>query len=408
MRETSGPLAVEPIRMDPIAEWLIDNALSIHSLAELLEGVCERLSAEGLPVIRGNISLTIIDPVSRARYCTWWRGKGVQDIAVPHERDLRTFEQSPISVLFAANATMRYWRLDIEAQKSFPLFVELAEEGATDYLALLHPFTNPDFGGLRGVAFTIASDRPTGLTVAEQARLRSLGRLIASIVYRLTLGDIAVTLMDAYVGLPASRRILHGQVHRGVGEPIEAVLLMADLIGFTPIADSSGLDLVERLDEHLEAMSAPVVKRGGSILKFMGDAILAVFPITEEISKPAACRLALEAAIDAIERNAVVNEQRREARPLHLDVALSYGEVFYGNVGAPGRLDFTVIGPAVNEVARLEALCGVLSRNLLMSDEVAAELDLPMLSLGRQKLRGIEVEREVFTPATRVGERGAA
>jgi adenylate cyclase len=393
--------------MDPIAEWLIDNALSIHSLSELLEGVCDRLAADGLPVIRGNISLTIIDPVSRARYCTWWRGQGARDIAIPHDSDLNQYQRSPIRVLFETGEMMRHWRLDALAQREFPLFEEIAAAGATDYLALMHPFSSPDFGGLRGAAFTVASDRPTGFTSVELTRLRLLGQLIASIVYRLILGDIAITLMDAYVGLPASRRILHGQVHRGVGEPIEAVLLMADLIGFTPIADASGLDLIERLDEHLEAMSAPVIKRGGSILKFMGDAILAVFPITDEIAKPAACRLAFESAIDAIERNALVNGQRRDARPLHLDVALSYGEVFYGNVGAPGRLDFTVIGPAVNEVARIEALCGVLGCNLLVSDDVAAELEAPMLSLGRQKLRGIEAEREVFTPEERIGERKA-
>jgi len=232
-----------------------------------------------------------------------------------------------------------------------------------------------------------------------------LSRLMATAIYRITLRDIAVALMDAYVGPPASRRILHGQVRRGSGESIEAVLLMADLVGFTTVADSAGVDLIERLDEHFEAMSAPVIERGGSVLKFMGDAVLAVFPVTQAMPKPIACRLALEAAIDAIAQNTAVNRSRASERPLHLDVALSTGMVFYGNVGAPHRLDFTVIGPAVNAVARIEALCGPLGRNLLIADEVAADLEAPMLSLGRHRLRGIEAEHELFTPAERVGER---
>lgn len=393
--------------MDPVCEWLIDVAMSTRSTAALLDGVCSRLTADGMPIVRGNISLAVIDPSFRARFCTWTPGAGIDESAIPHERDINQFTHSPIGMMSEADETFRHWVIDEKNRRRFALFDEIAALGGADYLAVLSPFQNPDFGGLRGVAFTIAGGRPGGFTEAERERIVAISRLLAPIVYRMTLGDIAVSLMDAYVGRPASRRILSGQIRRGFGEPIEAVLLMADLVGFTPVADSSGLDLIERLDEHFEAMSAPVVKRGGSVLKFMGDAILAVFPITEDVLKPAACHLALGAAVEAIERNAAVNRARSLAPPLHLDVALSYGEVFYGNVGAPGRLDFTVIGPAVNAVARIEALCGVLDRNILISDEVAADLDAPVLSLGRHRLRGIESDREIFTPMERVGERGA-
>ena len=392
--------------MDPISEWLIDNAMSARSLAELLEGVCGRLRADGVPVVRANLSLAVIDPSFRARTTTWLASKPAADAVIPHDRDLQAFETSPIGTMYIGRQTIRHWVIGDADRRAFPLFDEIARCGMSDYFALLHPFANAEFGGLRGVAFTVASDRPGGLTEAERDRIVAISRVLAPIVYRIMLGDIAISLLDVYVGRPASRRILSGQVRRGSGEPIEAVVLVADLVGFTPVAESARSDLIERLDEHFEAMAAPVVERGGSVLKFMGDAVLAVFAIDEGMSKRDACRLALEAARDAIARNAAVNRAREGERPLHLDVALTCGKVFYGNVGAPGRLDFTAIGPAVNAAARIEALSDLLGRNLLISEDVAAELEAPLVSLGRHRLRGIGAEREIFTPAENVGERG--
>jgi adenylate cyclase len=382
--------------MEPIAVWLIDNAMAMRSLSDLLDGVCRRLAADGMPVVRGNISLSIIDPTFRARSCVWRPATGADESAIPHEREQGEFQQSPIGAMFAAQQLQRHWIIDAAGRREFDLLDDIAQAGGVDYFAILQPFENPDFEGLRGIAFTMASNRPGGLTEAERARLVSISRLVAPIVYRLTLGDLAIALMDAYVGPPASRRILNGEVMRGAGETIEAVLMMADLSGFTALADASGLDLIERLDEHLEAMAAPVIARGGSVLKFMGDGMLAAFPITADLPQREACALALAAAREAIDRNRGVNARRAGETALGLDVALHCGEVFYGNVGAPGRLDFTVIGPAVNEVSRMEALAKTVGRNLVMSAEVAGALDAPTLSLGWRKLRGVERERELF------------
>jgi adenylate cyclase len=385
--------------MDPIADWLIDIAMSATGLPELLDGVCRRLAADGLPVVRGNISLSIIDPSFRAKTCTWRPNRGPEETVIPHERENNDFQKSPIGAMFAAGLTTRYWLTDAESRREFAVIDEVAGLGATDYFAILHPFASADFGGLRGVAFTLATSTPGGMDATQRARIQGIVRLLAPIVYRLTLGDIAIALMDAYVGQPASRRILSGQVRRGFGEPIAAVLMMADLSGFTALADSSGSGLIERLDEHLEAMAAPVIQRGGSVLKFMGDGMLAAFPVTDVLTFRAACRLAHAAGQEAIQRNGCVNARRAGESPLGLDVALHHGEVFYGNVGAPGRLDFTVIGPAVNEVSRMEALCGALGRSLVMSADVAAELETATASLGRHRLRGVEADRELFGEA---------
>jgi len=392
--------------MDALEDWLIDQGLAAARLAPLLDGFCARLAEAGVPLMRGHLSLSVVDPLVSARSHTWMIGKGVVSNDILHEGGPDKFAFSPFAAMMRDNVTLRRWMLDRSAQADFAVLDDVAAMGGQDYLGILHPFRSPDFEGLRGVGFAFSSDRPGGFDDQEIARILRLTRLAATAVYRITLRDIAVALMDAYVGPPASRRILNGQIRRGSGEPIEAVLLMADLVGFTSVADASGIDLIERLDEHLEAMASPVVKRGGSVLKFIGDAILAVFPVNDAVSKATACRLALDAAIEAIAANEQVNRRRPAQRPLHLDVALNYGNVFYGNVGAPSRLDFTVIGPAVNAVARIEALCGPLERNLLIADDVAQGLDVPTLSLGRHALRGIEGEREIFTPAERIGERG--
>ena len=384
--------------MSDIEAWLMDKALSAHSLGELLEGICQRLVAGGVDVVRGNVSLTIVDPLFRSRFCTWTVAGGIQAEAIPHERSVDSFARSPLAHMSERGETMRHWRIDPEAARTFEVMNEAAALGGTDYCAVLLPFQSPEFGGLRGVAFTIATRHAGGMPEAERALIASIARVLAPIVYRITLRDVAVALMDAYVGPPASRRILNGAVRRGSGEPIEAVLMMADLSGFTALSDTSGLDLIERLDEHLEAMATPVVKRGGSVLKFIGDGMLAIFPVSLELPKREACALALEAARDAIERNARVNTRYGSKVALRLDVALNHGIVFYGNVGAPGRLDFTVIGPAVNEVARMEALCGALGRPIIMSADVAAEFDGAMKSMGRHRLRGVSAEWELFAP----------
>ena len=155
------------------------------------------------------------------------------------------------------------------------------------------------------------------------------------------------------------------------------------------------MDLIGRLDQHLEAMATPVEEQCGEVLKFMGDGVLAAFPISEHRSREEACAAAIRAARAALDRNEAVN--RRHAVPLSLDIALHCGDVFYGNIGAAGRLDFTVIGPAVNEASRMEALCSSLECSVVLSESVASASPLPVRSLGRHRLRGIATERELFT-----------
>jgi len=211
---------------------------------------------------------------------------------------------------------------------------------------------------------------------------------------------IAAGLLAAYLGADAGRRVHAGAIERGSVESIRAVLWYADIRGFTTMADTTpGAVVVEVLDEIFETLTASLRSRGGQVLKFLGDGMLAIFPF-EDATREQTCRRALDAAAEAMRAVDQLQAARRAVdRPAAaVDLALHLGEVLYGNVGAVDRLDFTVIGPAVNEAARIEALCEPLGRKVLVSAELAAAVGdrCRLEPLGRHTLRGVREAREIY------------
>jgi adenylate cyclase len=299
--------------------------------------------------------------------------------------------------MLRAGVTERHWRFDGLKGETFSAFEDVRREGGKDYLARLIRFENATAPDLRGIAAAFSTDREGGLLPEEVGRIDALLPLLALAAYRMTVLDLTVAMLDTYVGLSAGRRVLSGEIRRGSGTTLMAALFFADLRGFTALADTADASLITRLDEHLEAMADPVAEEGGEVLKFMGDGVLAAFPITKERSQEAACAASLRAALAALERNRAVNRRHAGEAPLSLDIALHCGKVFYGNIGAAGRLDFTVIGPVVNEASRMEALCTELECAIVMSEPVAAASPMPVRSLGHHRLRGIARKRELFT-----------
>jgi adenylate cyclase len=211
---------------------------------------------------------------------------------------------------------------------------------------------------------------------------------------------IASSLLKAYLGDDAGERVHSGAVERGSVESMRAVLWYADIRGFTAIADHTpGPDVIELLNEVFETITAPLRRRGGQVLKFMGDGLLATFPFVEA-TKHEICRQALDAAAEAMRALDRLNDVRAEAgKPVAtVDVALHLGEVLYGNIGAVDRLDFTMIGPAVNEAARMERLCQPLGYNVLVSADLAAAIDgnRRLVALGEHQLRGVHDKRSIY------------
>lgn len=388
--------------MDATRDWLIGQGLEGDGLGSLLQGVAERLSGEGVPLWRAYLALPTVDPRIRVTNHIWRRDFGLSVDPVGHERFRPAPEESPIFGMLERDIRCGRWRLGPDTPPTgFSLLEELRAAGATDYVVHLVGFGGRTTTALHGTGLTFATDDPDGFTDAALARLGALAPTLALAAYRIALLDVAVGVLDAYVGLDAGRRVLSGEMRRGHGEALTAALLFADLHGFTGAVEAaatspeSGATFIARLGDHLAAMVEPIEARGGEVLKFLGDGLIAAFPFPAEAGPATACAAALAAAREALALNAPLAADGR----LGLDVALHLGTVFYGNVGAGRRLDFTVIGPSVNELARMESLCGSLGEPLLLSAAFAECCGAPVRTLGAHVLRGVGTPRELFAPA---------
>lgn len=384
--------------MDALESWLIGQGLEGGSVAVLLGGAAERLVAAGVPVERAYLALPTVNPLVRVTNHIWRAGLGVVDEPIGHDVHPDAFAASPFHAMLAAGSTRELYDIGPGTPPTgFPVVEAVRDEGATAYLAILVGFGARAPSALRGVAMAFSTVRPGGFPDDALARIEAAVPALALAAYRIVLFDVAVGVLDTYVGLDAGRRVLAGEMRRGHGEELTAALLFSDLRGFTAASEARGRDLVPRLSRHLAAMAEPVEAHGGEVLKFMGDGLLAAFPLDPQGGPENACAAALAAARDAIAQNDAVNAAG-DGAPLPLDVALHLGTVFYGNIGAAHRLDFTVIGPAVNELARIEALCGVLDEPLLLSADFARHCGAPVRDLGPHVLRGVTTPRRLFTP----------
>jgi adenylate cyclase len=274
--------------------------------------------------------------------------------------------------------------------------VSCGTQGVTEYAIRFVPFSKRRTA-LQGAVLSVATDRPGGFTDAELHAIDRILPALSVVAYRIGLSRVAVETLGAYLGSQTGAHVLQGMIRRGDSQVISAALLLADLRGFTALTDRApGNDVVGWLNQHLECIGDAITERDGEVLKFLGDGLLAVFA-SERIGAERACSEALSAAVDACGRNVALNARRAtEGGPaLDLSIALHFGDVVYGNIGMARRLDFTVVGPAVNEVSRMEALGKALGRELLLSQSIAQRCGHPVLSLGPHELRGITGVREM-------------
>lgn len=381
--------------------WLVNQARETDDLGVIVCGLADRWLAFGLPILRLSLSLPTIDPTSRALSFVWWRERGLSAERIPPEPGTEAvFRRSPMYYLLERNQGAERWNLeDPHVVSRFQLFEELRAEGSSEYALALVPFSERRTA-LEGVALSMATDREGGFADEEVAAVLRILPALALAAYRIGLLHVATETLAGYLGPLTGRNVLQGMVRRGDSRTISAALLLADLRGFTALADrTEPARVVAWLNEHLEAVGDPVAEHGGEVLKFLGDGLLAIFQ-TMDGNAPAACRNALSAANEALMRNAAVNAARAARGDAQLDLmlVLHYGEVVYGNVGTARRLDFTVIGKAVNEASRMEALGKRLGRPILLSEAFVRSWGGRCTSLGRHELRGVAGEREVFVP----------
>ncbi|CAN0477960.1 unnamed protein product, partial [Discosporangium mesarthrocarpum] len=285
----------------------------------------------------------------------------------------------------------------------FPVLEDLVEQGVTDYLMIKVPFKVASLEGYEsGMIVSCASDAPGGFSEICITALRRLAPRLALVIHNRLLREITINVLDTYVGRQAGERILGGEISRGSLQQIDAAILLMDFRGFTALSDrTDGAHMAALLNEYFERIVPPVIDRGGEILKFMGDGVLATFSLTD-LQDEMVCMTALDASIEALQNVRAWNAERAKsgAPVMELDVAVHVGRVQFGNVGAGDRLDFTVIGAAVNEASRIEALSDALDRHLLVSEEfadAATHCTDRLVSVGRHRLRGVSRTEELFT-----------
>jgi adenylate cyclase len=389
-------LAMAGIDMDAgaIARWIMAEPYRGDASTAFVAALAERLVAEGIPLWRMRYALTTMHPEVLWRSVMWRRLEGVSVVDQPHRRlEDAFYTKSPVAVVRDSRAPLRV-RLE-PGDLPFALCTELRDEGGTDFYAQPLLFAN----GQVSYA-TFVTDAPSGFSDGAIALLEEIRPFVARRLELESAYYATGALLEVYLGKNAARRVLAGEFQRGRGELIEAAIWFSDMRGFTQLSDGTPpARVIEILDGHFDAIAGAISDNGGEVLKFIGDAVLAIFPLG--LDPRAACRRALAAAEQAFATLGRINEGlvARGNEPVEVGVALHRGAVMYGNIGARDRLDFTVISSAVNEAARLESLCKPLGTRVALSAAFVetGELD-DVADLGEQTLRGVRTPLRVFTP----------
>jgi adenylate cyclase len=383
---------------------LIDRGLNGVREDDLLGDLCERLLELGVPVQRALLGFDTLHPVVEGRVTRWSRDSGETSRSEYTRADVNEDDwlQSPFYAL--EQSRERFLRRQLGSrhrQGEFPILDRLREEGLTDYLAVRIPFVDPEpLGQADSVYGSFATNRSDGFTERQVALIQGVLPALALAVKASSAASIARTLVETYLGRDAGRQVLSGRIERGATQSIRAIIWLSDLRGFTRIADTIAREqLVPLLNDYAACLATAVHDHGGQVLKFMGDGLLAIFDLDEA---GAACSVSLDAALAARAGIASLNERRAaEGLPVaEFGLALHVGDLLYGNIGSWDRLDFTVIGPAVNEASRIEAMCGSLEQTVIVSSafaQAAPDCRARLVSLGRYALRGVGRPQELFT-----------
>lgn len=383
---------------DPIVDWLLKDAPSLPSCRHLLQKLIDRLNDEGMQLHRAVLGIGVLHPDLMAKTYTWERDASyVSEMEIHHGIETTDqYRDGPFRPLNEGAPFVRQRLSGPNAEITYPMLEEQRDAGSTDYIAIGLPRSD---GNIYRSSWS--TDRDGGFTDAEIDRLLSLRPALGVVTELQSRAEMTKSVLDLYLGREAGRRVYAGEIKRGEGNTIHSVLWMCDLRGFTSLSDRIPLDfLIAVLNDYFEAVTGPIHASGGEVLKFIGDAVLGIFRIEDEAEITEICERALSAAELAVANMHILNRRRaRENKaPLDFSIALHVGDAMYGNVGARDRLDFTVIGPAVNLCARLEALAGSLGEKIICSSEFAAISTAEMRSVGTHDLKNVEAATEAFIP----------
>ncbi|MGF6175398.1 adenylate/guanylate cyclase domain-containing protein [Ensifer sp. 4252] len=383
-----------PHQRHSVLDWLMNETRTERYIDNLFVDLCERLNAAGIPITRATLHFRTYHPQWLGARIFWHAGNAQATIHTFDYGMEKTpeFLLSPAFEIYQGSSEVRQRLEEGPFERSWPLLNELVEQGSTDYVAwpMDHTlgrrhfvsFSTREAGGFKLEHFAFLKDLVPALSLITEIRLKNV---------------LARTLLETYVGPHASEQILAGATTRGSGATVSAAILICDLRDFTQISDLwQRDDVIEMLNAYFDAISEPIEKNGGEILKFLGDGLLAVFPLTHA----RACADLLDSIRQARGNMAALNEQNhvRNRPMLNYGIGVHVGDVMYGNIGSSKRLDFTVIGPAVNIASRLESLTKEIGRSVLVSGAFADEARCytGLERMGLFPLRGLGEPIEVF------------
>ncbi|MBH5369099.1 adenylate/guanylate cyclase domain-containing protein [Bradyrhizobium glycinis] len=391
----NAPDTYAPTQADGVIDWLTNGTRDERYIDDIFAQMCIRLQQAGIPVQRATLHVLINHPQWLGARMMWSDGMREAEIAlVDYDvRERSEYIGSAANEIHDGAAEVRE-RLaqDSAHRRKHALYDEMRAKGLTDYVAwpLYHTL------GKRHIV-TFATARPGGFDDAHVAGLKKLLPVLALVSEIRIKNRLARTLLETYVGTHAGEMILAGATRRGSGTTVRAAIMICDLRDFTKISDNWPRDdVIGLLNDYFDAMSEPIARHGGEILKFIGDGLLAIFPLHQ----PNACANLLHAVAEARDAMAALNERNSGIgrAPLNYGIGVHVGNVMYGNIGSARRLDFTVIGPAVNMASRLEALTKTLGRNVLLSRDFAelVEKEFALEHVGRHEVRGFNAPIELY------------
>ena len=391
-----------------LAEWVTQAGLIGRTESELMTGFCRRIVDAGVPLARAIVILDTLHPIYEGRAFRWRadapEAVEVLDYGRTNEGEAaELWRRSPFFHLLQTGGTEMRRCLAAGDPADFPAIAQARDEGATDYLVFVHRFAAEGVIGEMDCVYSAwSSDAPDGFAGDDVTALRRLAPFLKLAVKSAALARIAGTLAETYLGRDAGRRVMSGRIVRGVAEKIGAVLWYSDLHGYTQISDNSPPEqIIPLLNDYAEVVVSAVHGHGGDVLKLVGDGTLAIFPAD---NREEACLGALAAAVGMRDGVVELNGKRAAAGlpTTQVYLALHVGDVFYGNIGSKDRLDFTIVGPAVNEVSRILALSRSVEQDVLLSASFANALGSAMrrrlVSIGRYALRGVAQPQELFIP----------
>jgi class 3 adenylate cyclase/uncharacterized protein (DUF427 family) len=389
---------------NPVAGWLLREACKSTSADLLASGFCQCLLRHGVPIARMTVIMPTLHPQVFAMVLVWRSDtQEVRTFFEPHDiLHQPRFAASPFAPIMRGAGGVRRRLEGDDVKLDFPVLRELHAEGATDYVAMPFRFSDGQINVMSMTSFDKG-----GFTTAHLGNvyevLPALGRLFEVYARR----RIAMGLLDTYLGPHTGQLVLDGQIKLGDGKLIPAVIWFSDLRDSTKLAGSMSTSAyLAYLNRYFEAMAGAILDNGGEILSYIGDAVMAIFPIGEARNPSAAgaaamepCGRAIMAARQAAQRIKATNEANPQQQPIRYGIGLHVGDVTYGNIGVPGRLQFTVIGPAANEASRIEGMTKELDEPVVISSQFAANYDGELVSKGCHSLKGVAATHELFALA---------